>query len=609
MNNKVEILISGDDKDALRAWQRQGKEIDKLNTKLEKVGRSGKRAARDVKTNFDSALDSFKDIGSTLIGIGSASAAIAATARVINEQHETMLRRQNERAIKAQEFGNVMRGVRIAFGEDNTLKNKGLEDAIQGAARRSRTDPNIFAQAMVDTFSAKQAQSNVNAIAAQEAAFMLKPGDLESGRTVAARALDLANNFGVEDMRANIGFIQNVQAAARITDLEKVGSNLLPGMIATTQYGDTPEQAAELGVTLSRLATDAEGRLSRTALIAMAQQLEEFMPTEKGKDARGEYAIPADQIARYEAAKTTTERVQAMQQSPGLQRQFLADASFEKTTVKAVESLLKGTDVALKQFADTQSKIQPLDLKQAELFNQKLEAIGAGKFEQVLQAKEKSQANVNLLEMNDTKNQIKGTAFEVYKNTMEVISDLPATELTFGQKTTSFNGRNVPQRYLDTLEDKKRTATPEQLKIIEQQQGILRDLGDQLEEIEPTPKQFNIFKDSAKALQGAARGAVGGIRSLFRGDEPAPTRPRRREPEPPAYNRFQDQPVFNAPAPATPGIPTSDAGSGVLGLMQQQVSLFGQILEEQKRQGRGPLTPARPAPFKLAAERLNRGAG
>lgn len=518
--NKVNIEVSTTDKNTENVLNRIERSVDKTEAKLAKLEKTGKRSGKSVKAGFDSSLATIGKFSGALTGVGSAIGGIAATAALINEQHEALIRREKERSVVSQNFGQVMRGVRIAFNEDATLSDKDLESNIQKLAKDTRTNPNIFGTALIDTFSAKGSRTNQDALNAQVAAFQLTPGKLEDGRTIAARALDLANNFGVEDMKANVGFMQNIQNSARLTSLEKVGSNLLPGVISTTAFGDTPEQAAEIGVTLTKLMTDAEGRNTRTAMIAMAQQLADFVPDQKARErnekerlkiAQGkkgklvDLEIPEEQTAEFESAKTTTERISVMQKFPKLQQQFLSGASFEKTAVKAVERLLTGTEVALQQLKTTREQIRPLDLDQVKTFNEKLKSIEHGQFETGLRAVEESRANTTNVQLKDRASSLKGSARKIFEETIQNVSEFPGTQTKlhfFRDLLGKSQRKSSIETLIDTLEAEKTFEDEVTIRYIDSQKEQLRKLQDKLEEVEPPEPPKNILKETAKGIRG-----------------------------------------------------------------------------------------------------------
>lgn len=457
MTQKIQVDLNVNEAKAVSAWLRYRKSIEAVNQEMGKTG----RVSRKNKQEAQGYLSTVKKMGAEALtsftGIGSVIGGIAAAAALINQQHEALIQRQKNRFVTGKEFGEVMRDVRVAFTPDKTVQDKGLEQKILKVAKNTRTNENLVGSALIDTFSAKGAKSNQDALNAVEAAFSLTPNNLESGKTLAARALDLANAYDSNNMKANVGFMQNIQESARVTSLEKVGANLLPGIISVSQQGDTPEQAAEITVALNKLMTDAEGRLTRTAVTNMSARLAEFVPDKKGKDNRGKFKVPQEQIDAFENAKNTTERIAVMQQSPELSRQFFSQYSFDAASAASVKSLLTGTDVAKAQYSAAQQQIKPLDDNQVKTFEDKVQRIEGGAFQPLVRAEEQSKSNVASSRLDDKQSQLKGAARKIYEDTLGEVSNFPggAAWLNDLKSGTLDNilGRNDIESYIESLKN------------------------------------------------------------------------------------------------------------------------------------------------------------
>ncbi|QDT84575.1 hypothetical protein [Gimesia chilikensis] len=495
MTQKIQVDLDVNEAKAVSAWLRYRKSIEAVNQEMGKTGRvsqKNKREAQDylatVKKMGSEALTSFTGIGSAISGI-----AVAAT--LINQQHEALLQRQKNQFVTGRDFGQVMRDVRVAFNEDDTLKNPDLEKRILEVSKKTRTNENIVGTALVDTFSAKGPRSNQDAMNAVEAAFSLIPNNLEAGKTLAARALDVSNAFpGSDNMKANVGFMQNVQESARITSLEQVGANLLPGIISVSQQGDTAEQAAEIAVTMTKLMTDAEGRLTRTAITNMSARMAEYVPSTKGKDNRGKFKVPQEQIDAYENAKNTTERIAVMQQSPELARQFFSQYSFDAASAASVKALLTGTDVAKAQYEASQKQIRPLDENQVKTFDDKVQKIEGGTFQPLVRAEEQSKINISSARLSDREGQLLGAARQIMEQTMTDIGagpmDLKLSDFKSGT-VDRVSGKNDIETYIEELENRQyfenlngRNTNSD---IIQSQIENLKSLNSELKALQPKP--------------------------------------------------------------------------------------------------------------------------
>jgi len=274
--------------------------------------------------------------------------------------------------------------------------------------------------------------------------------------------------------------------------LEKVGANLLPGIISVSQQGDSPEQAAELAVTMTKLMTDAEGRLTRTAVTNMSARMADFVPEEKGKDNRGKFEVPQNQIDAYEKAKNTTERIAVMQQSPELARQFFSQYTFDAASAASVKALLTGTNVARAQYAAAQQQIKPLDDNQVKTFEDKVSRIEGGTFQPLVRAEEQSNINISAARLSDRKGQLLGAAREIMEKTMIDIGagplDLKLSDLKSGT-VDRISGINDIETYINELENRR---DYEQLngretnsEIISSQIENLKSLNNELKALQP----------------------------------------------------------------------------------------------------------------------------
>lgn len=400
-DDEVQLDWVSNDRDLLKSIVMQQKVITKNQLALAKMGNTGSRSFKRIQRDANQSTNQLMKFNTSMIGIGTVVGGILTVGRQINAEHKDLMRRNRESQVSSRTFGEQMRLTRIAFTEDDTLKNKDLEQVTQQVSKNTQTDANIIGDAMTDAFSAKGALTNQDAVNAIEAAFSLLPNNLDSGKTLASRAMDISNATGEKDMKAIVGFLQNIQNTARITTLEKVGRNLVPAINALKASGDTPEQAAEVVVTLTKLMSDAKGELSKTASINLATRLGNFVPDRKGKDKRGDFQIPQSQIDSFEAAKSTTERIDVLQKSPELRRDFIGNNPFAAESSEFVKMLLEGNKEAMAQFRATQKGINPLDANQVQAFNKKLTEISGGTFQAQVDAKERGDVNLQEFQLKD----------------------------------------------------------------------------------------------------------------------------------------------------------------------------------------------------------------
>lgn len=417
--NKVDIEIVGDDREMLKVWQRQLKQIDKQDAKLKKMGIAGKNAGMYLKKGFSDSQGSLQNLNASLAKSLALFGGLSQGVQLFKNNYADLIKYQQNREVEGRTFGEQMRETRVNFTADKSLSNKDLEPAIRGVAERTKTDAKLVAAAMSDALSAKGGLSNQDALNAVEAAFALQPNKLDAAQTTAARALDVANRTNNKDMRQNVGFMQNIAGTARVTQLPLVGKNLIPAISSIQNFGDTPEQAAEMVVTLNKMMEDDTGATTGTAAKALAARLKDFVPTKKAKDERGSFTVPQNQIDAFNQAQTTAERVKVAQQNPELARSFFAKNPFAieyEAVVKRYLSKDQGTTEVQKYVEDS---IKPLGKEQGKVFQQKLDDINAGQKQFLVDAAEANKANVQELRLGGEMDQIQAASRNLINSAIE----------------------------------------------------------------------------------------------------------------------------------------------------------------------------------------------
>lgn len=390
MSQTTKIVMTADDQGVLAALLKQAQSADRLADKLDRVGKSGKRGSEAVQSGFNQAGSAIKSAAGQIAGFGSALGGVAALIGVI-KQEMAEIRRRNEEARMAQmTAGEAVRGVRMNFNEDESLKDADLEKRLMAVARNTRTPIGTVAAAFSSAASARGSLTNAQAMQATEAALQMMPGDLETGTQIGSRALDLMKLQAGATPQAAVGYLSGVQAASRVTDTARLGKHAAPAIAAMVAGGGTIEQGGELYAAISNLLQDAEGAISGTAQKNLVSQLTGFVPGANGNDARGKFAIPAEQMAAFEGAANPMARMAALQQNPELRRDFMARNSFAAESRTAIERLLSGEAGAMKELSQAQQTVLPLGPQTAKIFQDRLGRAERGQFQPVLTAEQRT---------------------------------------------------------------------------------------------------------------------------------------------------------------------------------------------------------------------------
>lgn len=390
MTQTTKIEMTANDQGVLAALDKQGRAMDKLADKLMKVEKAGERGSGKVKSGFDQAGKAITGAAQQLLGFGSVLGGIGLLVTTIKKEMEDLRRRDQEAKASQMTAGEAVRAARINFVPDASLQDKDLEAALQKVADKTRTPIGSVATAFGSAASAKGSLTNSQAMQAVEAAFTLQPGNLGTGVELGSRSLDIAKLAPGISPQAAVGFMLNLQSAARVTELPRLGANAPSAIAASAALGDTPEQGAELFATMTSLLSDAMGSVSATAQKTLVSRLSEFVPTLAGKDAKGEFTVPIDQLEAFNAVTNPTARMEVLQKSPELRRDFLARNPFGAEVSVGIERLLSGEAGALAEFQQARQVINPLDARQEEAFTAKLAELEGGQFQPVLTAQQQT---------------------------------------------------------------------------------------------------------------------------------------------------------------------------------------------------------------------------
>jgi len=206
---------------------------------------------------------------------------------------------------------------------------------VTNIAREAKVDEKFVAQAMASALSASGGNIEAAKAAVRGAAEFLsdKPTEIAG---YAGSLLDLAKVTGTSNAETNKGLLLLVGSLSRVVNPQQQAMNIPRSLIGQMAFGATPRGAAALFAALTTGSGDITGATSGTGAVSLAQQLEAFLPDRK----------------------TLQERIAALQSSPELAQQFLAQASFEKTVLGPIRQLLTDPNSPIaKQFRENLARI------------------------------------------------------------------------------------------------------------------------------------------------------------------------------------------------------------------------------------------------------------
>lgn len=561
--NSVEIKIGGDDADLLRAWQRQIKALDKLDSKMNRLGRSGGKSAQKVKGGFDSALGTLGKFAGAITGIGGVVGGISLAARQLFVEFQRIKELQQTDASRQIEFEqSLVQAVRNAAG---LFTGQEVKQIALDLEKETGVSPTKIAKAISSALSARGATNREQAqeaIDATSSALSYAPElSADEAAFVAGAGIDISKRFGFTPDQA-LGFMQNIGGLSRTTDLQKLAKNVVPAVNNLAQYGNTGQEAGSLVTALTQGIGDDTGEMTGTAAVRLAQQIKD----------RG-------------IGSSTAEGISILQNDPELRKRFFeggkfdgkkfSGASFEGKAAPTVENLLNKDTFIAKSYIEGIAKIGGAAEAQATFDSTIAENRSITRTSRFQRQAQAAGEAANIQDQAGADAAIARNALaEAFDNAS--FSDVRKKALLGQFEAESLAGQKQP---------------------FEVAQGILRREQDRLLATEKTiqaatGETFGGFqnvtvKDEVTEEEKTAAGVLKRIEDIFS-----------------SFIQEQKQ-LQRQPQPAAPAQQPQAPPSDVIDALVRQNSILEQIFGQVNL----PLVPDRRPPFRIPAERLNRGAG
>lgn len=386
----------------------EGKVVS-LEGKLRGMGREGQKAGdktakagKVASGSFD--LDRVRRFSTALLGIGSVAAGVALAWRLVQAEIKTTINLQKQAGQKQV----TLNSARLDVARNMAGASEAEVAKVLAAGGSIATDEKIeerYIQAAIASAISASGGNVPSALAAvrQSAKFLPdKPAEIAG---FAGSLLDLAKVTGTDDAKVNQGLLSMVGAMSRVVNPRQQAMNIPRSLIGQMAFGAEAPTAAALFAALTTGSGDFMGATTGTASIALAEQLEAFLPaagkTAQSKGGLGELdrieladLAPRAQRARDRAAAGKTlgtkaradwrrhdalkvkeasltmeaaipagmgtlgDRIGYLQANPEMAGQFLKSASFEKVAKGPIIQLLtEATSDVAKQFATNLKQI------------------------------------------------------------------------------------------------------------------------------------------------------------------------------------------------------------------------------------------------------------
>lgn len=191
------------------------------------------------------------------------------------------------------------------------------------------------------------------AMPATEAALRFSPVNAKTATDIAAVLPDLKAMTG-RDAMSNLGYLTELGRLAVSTNQQQVSGYLAPAAKNLGAFGASPQEAGAMVTAIQKAMgqRDVEGRLTATASLQLAKQMEELLPEVAPPAKLDEMGMPIEGGKQpiKTGLKTVTERLRFLQTNKQAREKFLAEASFEAPSMVAVQELLGAREGRTKKY-------------------------------------------------------------------------------------------------------------------------------------------------------------------------------------------------------------------------------------------------------------------
>lgn len=319
------------------------KEQQRLRDEYEKT----KQKIDDVGQQQESTF-SVERLARYALGFVSIHKAVELITEELRVQQE-MIDKRTAAQMSVGESRNVL--LRNLVGQDETTIRETLQSAARIATETGVSEVAIN-QALASAVSATSGNIPLSIDLVRDAAKFLSDRPSEIGE-FAGTLGDLTRVTGTADARTSLGLLSRVGRLSRITSQALQARNIAPALVGTMAFGGDAPTSGALFAALTTGTGDVSGERTGTALISLAQQLDEAA---QGKGVFAKDFKPGDI-----QGDTLAERIRFLQQHRELAQRFVDRASFERKAVGAITQLL--TDPAsqiAREFAAGQSQFGDL---------------------------------------------------------------------------------------------------------------------------------------------------------------------------------------------------------------------------------------------------------
>ncbi len=348
----------------------------------EELNRAGEAGQEAFGTKALSMLSRF----GAALGI---TGGIAGAIMLVRKEYQNLIEVQKEAARLSMDVAQAQETALINLGAETPKERESFIASVKKIASETGVSERSVYLRASEALSARGDASVAEAMRAVKASIRYSPGDEQAGIAAAGAALGIGRMVGGATPEEAIGYMQTVGRMARVTDPRRLAVNFPPAMAAVLGRGGDPRTAGALYAAMTLGMEDPMGESSRTATIALAEQLGTLVP---GRRSPGEIisTLRRDAGERQRALgsaaglagtlplaladpsggmmtrsllgaaglagtvgreRTLAERIIYLQTHPAAFKEFMEKASFEKRAGIPVEQLLSGKGPVAETFA------------------------------------------------------------------------------------------------------------------------------------------------------------------------------------------------------------------------------------------------------------------
>lgn len=312
MADDIKMRFAGDSADAERAIAQLERKYEGLENRIKRLTQEMKDKRREGVQGFDALAQGAQRFGTALTGIGGPLDAVLQAINLAKTEWDDLIRRQEKSRDENVKYAHAVESMAINIFGDKTLTLPAAKRHVEQISARTGVAPSVVAEAIGTGASARGHLPAGDVPPAVEAVLRTIPQLVESHALLTGVVLDVRKDVPKASPGDVIGFAQAMMSQSRVTTMRDLAQHAMPGVVglAKLEGGANYRDNAALMASLTQASNDFSGRTSRTAGVALALQLREFLKGNAELD-------------------TTAKRIAFMQQTPEARNAFLYGGEFQ----------------------------------------------------------------------------------------------------------------------------------------------------------------------------------------------------------------------------------------------------------------------------------------